>query len=256
MELRHYWDIIRWHWRLVLLVPLVVGLGGLALALRGPTTYTATAKVNMTLIAPRAATPAPGGPGYDDYHAYRATEYAIDDLVEAVNGNVFAAAVARTAQGAPVPLPLGPQEVRGALAGRRVHRALVIQAQTQRREWAAPLVRAAVQTLERELPNMAGEGQPQLRMQLIDEPHQVTSDWPRRRFNIALWTALALAAAIGLAFLIESFADRQRESTAEMLLGLPILGRLPEHPPVSTIDGVRTGDPGAMRYWPGRRLRR
>ncbi len=256
MELRHYWDIIRWHWRLVLLVPLVVGLGGLALALLGPTTYTATARVNVTLIAPRAATPAPGGPGYDDYHAYRATEYAVDDLVEVVNGNVFAAAVARTAQGMPVPVPLGPQEVRGALAGRRVHRTLVLQAQTQRREWAAPLVGAAVQTLEQQLPKMAGEGQPQLQTRLIEEPRQVTSDWPRRRFNVALQTALALAAAIGLAFLIESFADRQRESTAETVLGLPILGRLPGHAPVRTVDTVRAGDRRATWQWPDRRRRR
>ena len=43
---------------------------------------------------------------YANYYNFLATEYAIDDLVEVVNGNVFADAVTQTLQGPDFNLPL------------------------------------------------------------------------------------------------------------------------------------------------------
>ncbi len=208
MELRRYWDVIRRHLPLVLAVPLVVGLSALGLALLRPLTYTATSKVNLTLVSQQAAAPDQNFFRYDNYYTYLATEFAADDLVEMINGGVFAAAVARTAHDAPYSLPLDEEQAHGVLAARRVHRGLWIEVHTQRREWAAPLAQAAMETLQRDLAATPAAGAPQVQARLIENPHRVTSDRGQRLFNVALQTLLGLGFVVGLAFLREYLADR------------------------------------------------
>ena len=99
MELQRYWDIVWRRLPVVLAVPLLVALGSLALFLARPVSYTAKTRVQLELIPQQANND--NFFRYNDYYNYLATEYAVDDLVEVLSGNVFQADVARTLQGPP-----------------------------------------------------------------------------------------------------------------------------------------------------------
>ena len=73
------------------MLPLIVGL----LAVWQETTRDATYSTEVRAAVVRVRDPPPTNEyGFDDYYNYVSSEFAIDDLVEAVRGNVFAQAVA------------------------------------------------------------------------------------------------------------------------------------------------------------------
>ena len=79
MELRRYWSIVRRYLPLVLAVPLLVGLGSVALYLTRPVGFTAETQVQLQLVPPQADER--GIFRYDGYYTCLATEYTADDLV-------------------------------------------------------------------------------------------------------------------------------------------------------------------------------
>ena len=230
MELRRYWEIVWRRWPVVLAVPLLVATGSLALFLSRPVSYTARAKVQLTLVPQQADSR--DFFRYNDYYKYLATEYAADDLVEVLNGNVFTDAVARTLQGPDFNLPIGVEQIRGALDVTRKHRVLQIEATTGEREWAVALARAATLTFQRDPLKYFSHGDSGVTVDaaplVIDEPLAARSNRIRSLFNIAVQTLLGLVAGVGLAFLLEYLDDTLRGAeAASRTLGLPVLGQIP-----------------------------
>src|SRR5690606_2693122 len=116
---------ILWHrWYLVLLVPALVLVGVVVQATQTKPSYTATARVAVT-HAPEVEPPQPDYFRYDDYYTYLASEYLIDDLVEVVRGNVFAADVAKTIDET-TGIQVSPGEIQGAISSDRLNRILSI----------------------------------------------------------------------------------------------------------------------------------
>lgn len=234
MELKRYWQIVWRHWPVVLAVPFLVGLGSLALFLTRPPTYTARAKVQIVLVPPQANTADPEF-RYDEYYNYLSTEYASDDLIEQLNGNVFAAAVGRTLRGPEYNLALRDEELRTAIEARRTHRVLLMEATGRSRDEARAIARAAAQTLRQDplcyfsrgdCGAAPGRGVPLT----IEEPVEARSDRRTGLLNVILQTALGLFAGLGLAFLLHYLDDRMHgEDAVREALGLPVLARIPAH---------------------------
>ncbi|MDP9375307.1 MAG: hypothetical protein M3Q65_23230 [Chloroflexota bacterium] len=230
MELRRYWNIVRRYLPLVLAVPLLVGLGSLALYLARPPAYTAQARVQLQLVPPQAEER--GVFRYDNYYNFLATEYAADDLVEVLNGNIFAAAVARTLGGPGFNLAVSPEEVEDALVARRAHRVLVIDATVGTPERAIAISRAAARTLGEDPAGYFRRGDAGAQLEavplVIGQPTEARSNGSRALFNVVLRMALGLFAGLGLAFLLDYLDDRLRGADAvRETLGLPVLGQIP-----------------------------
>lgn len=230
MELRRYWNIVwRYRW-VVLALPLLVGVISLALFLTRPVRYTAVAEVQLTLVPPQANNPEVFR--YDNYYNYLATEYAVDDLTEVLNGNLFTEEVAETLQGPDFLLPIGSEHIYGAIDVQRKHRKLIFKVTTGQRDWSVAVARAAVLTLQRDPLQYFSRGGSDARIEAavlpIDQPLGARSNRVTGLFNVALQTLIALFAGLGLAFLLEYLDNRLRDPDGVRdALGLPVLGRIP-----------------------------
>lgn len=232
MELRRYWGIV-WRYRLVVLaLPLLVGLIATARWFATPSSYTAQARVEIVLAPPQATAGEPDFFRYDNYYKYLATEYAVDDLVEVLNGNAFAAVVAATLNGPEYNIAIKNEEVQGAIKARRTHRVLVLETTSGDRDRAIKIGWAAILTVQRDplkyfTNGDLGPKQGAAVLQ-IDQPLVAHSDRVRRALNVVLQTMVALFAGLGLAFLLEYLNDRLRDADAARdALGLPVLGQIP-----------------------------
>ena len=231
MELRRYWSII-WRYRVVVLaLPLLVGLVTSLLFFVLPPSYTAKTKVQIVMAPPQAESPDTFF-RYDTYYTYLATEYAVDDLADVLNGNTFAAAVAATLRGPEFNLNLQDEEVRGTFKVRRTHRVLLIDTTTGDRDRSLAIARAALLTLQRDPLKYFSKGDLVQKVGVaiipIDQPLEARGDRTSRALNVIIQTALAGCAGLGLAFLLAYLNDRVRDAEGlEEALGLPVLGRIP-----------------------------
>lgn len=247
MELRRYWDVVWRRLWVVLALPLLVGLGSSALFLNRPVSYTARSQVQLALVPPQANDPDIFR--YDSYYNYLATEYAVDDLTEVLNGNVFSDAVADTVQAPPFNMPIGKDHMRGAIDVRRKHRKIIFEVTTGHRDWSIAIARAAAVTLQRDSVQYFSRGGSTAKLEAavlpIDEPLAAYSNRARSLFNVALQTAVALVAGLGLAFLLEYLDNRLRDAAGVRdALGLPVVGQLPRLATAGRGAIVRSGRNG------------
>ncbi|HVB65481.1 MAG TPA: Wzz/FepE/Etk N-terminal domain-containing protein, partial [Nitrolancea sp.] len=145
MELKAYLSILWRRWYIIVLVPLVVLAGVLYQSRNISLTYTAQARVSIVRSAVE--------PGqnqyfqYDGYYQYLASEYALDDLVQVVQGNVFASDVSaeiKKDSGADV----SADEVQGSIQSSRVNRILTISVTSSSADRAVLIASEAAKTLE------------------------------------------------------------------------------------------------------------
>lgn len=231
MELRRYWSTI-WHYRwLVLALPIIVGLGSSAVWLIQPNGYSTTVKVQIALAPPQA-----NADGdyfrYDNYYNYLATEYAVDDLVEVLNGNVFADAVAATLRTPEYGLTITDEIVRSAFKAQRVHRVLIANVTTGDKDRTVAIARAINATITRDPIKYFTKGdlvpKQGAAVLLVEAPLEAKGDRVRRALNVILQTTIALFAGLALAFLLDYLNERLRDAEgAREALDLPILGQIP-----------------------------
>ena len=236
MELRRYWATLWRHRRIVLALPLLVLIISLLIWAIKPPSYQAELKVQLVLAPPQGAT---GGDyfHYDNYYNYLATEYAVDDIVEVLNGNVFANAVAATLRGPDFNISdVKDEDIRGSFLARRTHRVLIVDISSGDRDRTVAVSRAITLTLQRDPVKYFSKGdlvsQQGAAALTIDQPIEARGDRAKRLLNVALQTVIALFAAIALAFLLDYLNDRLRDAEgAGKALGLPVLGEIPDGTP-------------------------
>lgn len=231
MQLREYLAILRRFWPLVLLLPLLAAGLSLAAALGQPTRYYAAARlmVTHTPLAPAAAADLPD---YNNSFSWLTSEYVLDDLPQIVTSRIFADDVLPlvAAQGYTVE----PMAIQTGLRAEVLHRSVMLSATADSPELAQAFVRAAAEALGTnglKYWNRRPPDGPGLQVAVIDPPIGATplSGMRDQILDVGLRTALALAAAVGLAFLLHYLDDRLRgPRQAEQWIGARVLGVIPK----------------------------
>jgi uncharacterized protein involved in exopolysaccharide biosynthesis len=230
MQLREYLSILRRFWPIVLLPPLIAGGLSLILALGRPTSYQATARLIVTQ-APSAAAATSPVPALDDEATWATTEYILDDLPLVMQSAAFAADVgaAMAAEG----YPLDQGAIQGGLRPEITHRAVSLTATAAAPETALALVRGAVSTLASGGLKYWGRAPGGLQVAVLDPPAAAGRAGGLRDLavDVAARVALALAAGVGLAFLLHFLDDRLRSPRqAEEWTGARVIGVIPREP--------------------------
>ncbi|NJL05916.1 MAG: hypothetical protein HC911_13620 [Chloroflexaceae bacterium] len=236
MQLRLYLHILRRSWWLVLGLPVLVALLSTAAELRKPPRYAAFAQFMVSqepfVLADQAGNPEPAFTDFNTLSSWQSTSYIIDDMPQVIASRAFALDVQAllTAQG--YALDIG--EVQHHIQAERVHRAINITTESGNPDTAQALARAAVQVMaeqglrywDRDEQDTNG-----LRIGVLDpgSPAVQLSTRSRLIVNVGLRTALALGAAIALAFLVYYLDDRLHDGLqAEAWLGVPVVGMIPK----------------------------
>ena len=232
MELRRYWATLWQYRRIVLALPLLVLIISLLIWAIKPPSYQAEMKLQLVLAPPQSPTTGDYF-HYDNYYNYLATEYAVDDIAEVLNGNVFAKAVAATLRGPGYGLDIKDEDIRGSFLARRTHRVLIVDINSGDRDRTLAISRAITQTFQQDPLKYFTKGdlvsQQGAAALTIDQPIEARGDRVKRLLDVALQTVIALFAAIALAFLLDYLNDRLRDAEGPgKALGLPVLGEIPD----------------------------
>ncbi len=233
MELRLYAQII-WKrlWIAAALVTVVLVTYVFARPQPAPR-YVATMRFVVGL---RPETGAPDAYHYDRYYTWLTAEYLLDDLSEIVKSGVFAQDVAVLA-GVPVP----PGAIQGATSAGKLHRILNISITWGDRAQLEQIANAIVVTLETQGGRYFAQlGTEQAVASVIDPPSIATiGPSLRQRLDLPLRLALALAAGVGLAFLLDYLDPTVRGRADLQALGVAIVGEIPRDGGI--LSGLRRG---------------
>jgi capsular polysaccharide biosynthesis protein len=211
-------------------LPLVVAPLSLVLALRQPQHYGATVRLMVTQ-APRVPEEGTGFPDFNLTHSWMGSAYILDDVPQVVNSYALAADVsaALATQGTTV----APESVQASLQADTFHRAVTIAARADTPERAEALAAGAAEALQQhglKYWNRATGGDDGLRVAVLDPAR---STGPTRSLRdvleeVGLRTALALAAGVGLAFLLHYLDDTIRDrQQVETWIELHVVGVIP-----------------------------
>ena len=221
MELRLYWHIVRRRSGVILLLLLVVLASYVGFRQEPALSYTA----NMRFVV--GIQPEPGAGSYytyDRYYTWLTAEYLIDDLSEVVKSHAFAA---RVGERAGLSGPVGA--IQGATSAGKLHRILSVSV-----TWPDPvelesLADAVVAVLREEGHTFFAQLSTERGVIALIDPPTVAQVGPslRQRLDLPLRLALALAAGIGLAFLLDYLDDCVRGPADLQAIGLDTLGCLP-----------------------------
>ncbi|HET9017276.1 MAG TPA: Wzz/FepE/Etk N-terminal domain-containing protein [Thermomicrobiaceae bacterium] len=228
MELKDYLSVLWRRWYIVVLVPILVLAGVLYQQSHAHPIYTATTRLAVV----REPEPAPATPSYysyDNYYAYLASEYLLDDLVEVVHGNVFASDVAHTIA-TTKGIQMSPGEVQAALGGDRLNRILTITATSTDRSQAVMIAQAAGETIKAKAGSYFGYKTPaqQVSITTVQTANDAVPNTHRTLLLAALQVAVGLFAGILIAYFVEYLDDRLRSpETVSAALGVPVIGAIP-----------------------------
>ena len=225
MELKAYLATLWRRWYVVVLVPAIVLVGVLFQSQQSSPTYTATAKVSVVRSSEQ-----PNNPNfqYDGYYQYLASEYALDDLVQVVEGNVFADDVSKTIK-TDTGQDISAGEVQGAIASSRVNRILTLSATSSSPGRAVTIASEASKTLEvkgtdyfKTTPDVSAS------IQTIQQPTGAGENTSKRMILYLMQIAVAIFGGILIALFIDYLDDTLHTPEAvTTALGLPIVGVIP-----------------------------
>lgn len=226
MELRQYYRILRRYLWLIVLVVSTTAAVSLALRYVRPRQQGYSASMRFTV----GVIPEDGGGRYytyDRYYTWLASEYLVDDLSEVVRSGAFAAAVSEelSVQGIAVP----PGAISGSTVPIKQHRILTINIGGGNPEQLGAIAEAAAKVLrERNREFLAQLSSENAAVYMIDAPavYPVGASL-RERLDLPLRLALALVAAVALAFVLDYIDDSVRGADDLRALGVPLLAALP-----------------------------
>jgi capsular polysaccharide biosynthesis protein len=217
MELRRYWQIIWRYWPVVAILTLV-GVVAAALYYKdSPPTYQATAIVDVT------QQPSPGDP-YSGLYANQAGDFATDELVKIVPGNVFMTAVSKQLKEGNI--NFSPDDLKGMVTLEPKNRTVTITVNNSDQNAALKIAQTIANTLQS---SAADYLQPRaVQVKIIDYPEQSNLSGGRTVLLAAVRILAGLLAGAALAFLL-AYLDNSIRSKNELeeLLGLPVMGLIP-----------------------------
>lgn len=221
MELRAYATILARRWLALVLIPLVA-LGAILFVEQSRNTqYTAQARLSISRLSGRTT---PSDYEYDDYYDLLSTDFILDDTVEVVRGNVFAAAVAErlSQQG----ILVDPGTVEGSLDATREHRILTILSTTDDQGLAIVIANVAANELQENFDNYLGGTDDPLPITIRPVQVPVSADSDDLRMQLTYLLALVVSSGFGLlvALGLEYFDQSVRLETAAEAVGVDVLG--------------------------------
>jgi capsular polysaccharide biosynthesis protein len=231
MQLREYAAIMRRFWPLIVILPLLVaGLSAIS-ALRQPTRYAASARVMITQ-APLALPPDSAFPDFNLQNSWASSSYIVDDMPQIATGLALAEDISAilAEQG----YTISPEEVRAGMSAGVVHRAITLNASAADPVLPPAMLRGAISALQRNGLTYWGRSSapdPGLSVAVLDPPGAAAPLNTTRGLllDVGLRSALALAAAVGLAFLAYYLDDRLHTAAqAERWLGTEVVGVIPK----------------------------
>lgn len=226
MELKAYWRIIRRRWWLP--VGLTAAVLVLTLAVTRPwqaqpPVYSATMRFNVGVQPERI----PGVYTYDRYYTMMAAEYLVDDLGEIVRSSVFADAVSKRLVDQGITVAAGA--IGASTQPGKLHRIFAVSVTWGDEAQLRAIANAVVATLtESSAEFFAQFSAAEADIRLIDAPSVSRVGRPaREQLDLPLRLALALAAGVALAFLLDYLDDSVRERADLERLGLALIGEIP-----------------------------
>ncbi len=226
MELRAYWAIIMRRWWLPIGLALLVA----ALALIAqrpwqpqPISYNASMRFNVGIQPERI----PGVYTYDRYYTMLTSEYLVDDLGEIVRSQAFAGAVSQRLADQGITVPAGA--IGASTQPGKLHRILTVNINWPNENELRAIANAVAATLTDSTADFFGQfSADEADIRLIDPPVVGIVGRPAsEQLDLPLRILLALAAGLGLAFLLDYLDRSVRDRSDVEKLGLPILGEIP-----------------------------
>jgi capsular polysaccharide biosynthesis protein len=222
MELRAYAAVLRRHARLIGLITLATLIVSIGLALRGPSAYTATMRLAISVVPdPRVG----DFFKYDSYYSVLTSEYLADDLSELLRSEAIAADVS-----AEMGQTVEPESIVNLTRTKKTHRLLDIQIAGSDPQSALAIAQAYERVINTKLSNylafmQANNGF----VRIVNQPKVTrTNTLPLTAAEIGLRTMAGLIGAVGLAFLLEYIDDRLRDRRqVESFLGTTVLAEIP-----------------------------
>jgi capsular polysaccharide biosynthesis protein len=226
MELRAYWQIIRRRWWLPAGLTVAVLVITLAMARpwqTRPPIYSATMRFNVGVQPERI----PGVYTYDRYYAMMASEYLVDDLGEIVRSSVFAGAVSQRLASRGMTVSAGA--ISASTQPGKLHRIFTVNITWPDEAQLRVIAEAIVATLTQDSAAFFVQfSAPEADIRLIDAPSiGRVSRSTREQLDLPLRLALALAAGVALAFLLDYLDDSVRGRADLERLGLAVIGEIP-----------------------------
>lgn len=207
----------------MLVLPLIVGLLAVVQEVTRDTVYATHAKIRI--ISEQLEGDFTEYPADDNFIA---SEYAIDDMVEAVRGNVFASAVATRVQASGD--SIGTDEVQSAISSEREHRVLTINVRSADPDRAVAIAQAATAELEAAAFDYIGLPSPDAGsvVRVVDQAETANPDTTRARLLLILQVVAAAGAGVLIGFLVEYLDDTMHDGeTVAATLNVPHLASVP-----------------------------
>jgi capsular polysaccharide biosynthesis protein len=170
-------------------------------------------------------------PDVNRQYSWQSSQFVLDDLPAVLQSRTFAEDVSErlNAQG----IPIGTGTVQSSLSAETFYRAVTISSVASRPDIAEAILISAVETLQTRglkywdrVPDEGGG----LSIMVLNPPGQAAplQSTTGQLVAVALRTALALAAAIGVAFLLHYLDDRLRDpQQVEAATGMEVVGVIP-----------------------------
>jgi capsular polysaccharide biosynthesis protein len=222
MELRAYGAVLRRHARMIGLITLATLIVSIGLALRGPSAYTATMRLAVSVVPdPRVG----DFFKFDSYYSVLTSEYLADDLSELLRSEAFASDVSDE-----LGQTVKPESIVNLTRTKKTHRLLDIQIAGSDPQSALAIAEAYERVVNTKLSNylafmQANNGF----VRIVNRPRvERTNTLPLTAAEVGLRTMAGLLGAVGLAFLLEYVDDRLRDRRqVETFLGTTVLAEIP-----------------------------
>jgi len=222
MELRAYGAVLKRHARLIAVITLATLVISVAMALRGPSAYTASMRLAISVVPdPRVG----DFFKFDSYYSVLTSEYLADDLSELLRSEAFAADVS-----AEMGNTIEPEAIVNLTRTKKTHRLLDVQIAAGDPQSAMAIAEAYERVLNTRLDQylaflQANNGF----VRIVNRPRVArTNTLPLTAAEVGLRTMAGLIGAVGLAFLLEYVDDRLRDRRqVESFLGTTVLAEIP-----------------------------
>lgn len=223
MELRQYWAILRRYWWLIVVLPLLAALFTVVTYEEPPVTYAYQLEYSVSFL-PNERDDVEQDPVLT---AVQASEYITDDLTKIVPGTRFASYVQ---QHLPSEAGYSAPQILSSARAAKTHRILTVDFAAPTEAEARAAGEAVKLAIDQDIQAWLNEiwGVSQVRLELVNDSGPVAvGGGLRSRLDVPLRVALALVAAVALAFLLDFLDDSVRSrAEAEQIVG-PVLAEIP-----------------------------